>query len=418
VAATLLPLMPCLVPDTLLQKDIMFAHLPPYAGDPILSLMETYQRDARADKVNLGIGVYADGAGVIPVLPSVRAVEIALQAHSAPCTYLPMEGHSAYRQAVAQLLFGQDLPAPEHLAIVQTLGGSGALKVGADLIARFFPQPQIWVPDPTWDNHIGIFEGAGFDVQRYPYYDAVGKGLDFDAMLACLERLPAGAVVLLHPCCHNPTGIDPDRAQWTQVVEVLQRRRLLPFFDLAYQGFAASLDEDVWAVRECVRRGIAFFLSNSFSKIFSLYGERVGALSVFCPEAGQAANVLGQLKLTVRRNYSSPPLHGAQIVARVLSDADLRAQWEAEVDQMRVRVQDMRVQLQAGLQQVLADRDFSFLLRQNGMFGYTGLSAAQVDALREQHGVYAVASGRICVAGLNPGNVGKVCQAMAEVIRG
>ncbi len=395
----------------------MFAHLPPYAGDPILSLMETYQRDTRTDKVNLGIGVYADGAGVIPVLPSVRAVEVEGHFHSAPSTYLPMEGHGVYRKAVAQLLFGAELPSDEHLAMVQTLGGSGALKVGADLIARFFPQPQIWVPDPTWDNHIGIFEGAGFAVQRYPYYDAASQGLDFNAMLACLESLPAGAVVLLHPCCHNPTGVDPDRAQWTQIVALLQRRRLLPFFDLAYQGFAASLDEDVWVVRECVRRGMAFFLSNSFSKIFSLYGERVGALSVFCPEPGQAANVLGQLKLTVRRNYSSPPAHGAQIVAKVLADAHFRVQWEGEVNQMRSRVQAMRAQLQAGLQQVLPERDFGFLLRQNGMFGYTGLTAQQVERLREQHGVYAVSSGRICVAGLNPGNIDKVCHAMAEVIR-
>ncbi|MFL9926848.1 aspartate/tyrosine/aromatic aminotransferase [Herbaspirillum lusitanum] len=396
----------------------MFAHLPPYAGDPILSLMESYQRDARADKVNLGIGVYADGAGVIPVLPSVRAVEVEDHFNSAPCTYLPMEGHTGYRQAVAQLLFGPELPDQNHLAIIQTLGGSGALKVGADLIARFFPQPQIWVPDPTWDNHIGIFEGAGFGVQRYPYYDADKKGLAFDALLSKLESLEAGSVVLLHPCCHNPTGIDPDRGQWTQIIEVLERRALLPFFDLAYQGFAASLEQDVWPVRECVRRGIAFFLSNSFSKIFSLYGERVGALSVFCPQDGQANNVLGQLKLTVRRNYSSPPLHGALIVARVLSDAHLRQQWEGEVNQMRERVHGMRERLHAGLAKVLPEYNFGFLLRQNGMFGYTGLSAAQVERLREQHGVYAVSSGRICVAGLNPGNVDKVCLAMAEVIRG
>jgi aromatic-amino-acid transaminase len=396
----------------------MFAHFPPYAGDPILSLMEAYQRDPRSDKVNLSIGVYADGAGMIPVLPSVRKAEADGDFYSAPCTYLPMEGHSGYRQAVAQLLFGSDLPSAEHLAIAQTLGGSGALKVGADLLARFFPQPTISVPDPTWDNHIGIFEGAGFEVKRYPYYDAASKGLNFDAMLVNLDSLPAGAMVLLHPCCHNPTGIDPERAQWVQLIDLIQRRGLLPFFDLAYQGFATDLEEDIWPVRECVRRGIAFFLSNSFSKIFSLYGERVGALSVFCPQAGQAANVLGQIKLTVRRNYSSPPMQGALIVARVLSDAQLRAQWEAEVAQMRTRVKSMREQLASGLKRLLPEHDFSFLLRQNGMFGYTGLSAQQVDILREKHGVYAVSSGRICVAGLNSGNIDKVCQVMAEVIRG
>lgn len=396
----------------------MFSHLPPYAGDPILSLMEHYLRDERAGKVNLSIGIYADGHGAIPVLPSVRAADLALAASPAPYTYLPMEGHAAYRDAVTALLFGDELPSAEHLAVVQTLGGSGALKVGADLIARFFPQPTIWIPDPTWDNHLGIFEGAGFTTERYPYYDPQTKGLAFDAMLAKLDSLPRGAVVLLHPCCHNPTGVDPLREQWVQIIDLLQRRGLLPFFDLAYQGFADGLEQDVWPVRECVRRGIAFFLGNSFSKIFSLYGERVGALSVFCPQAGQAANVLGQLKLTVRRNYSSPPMHGALVVARVLGDAALRTQWQAEVEQMRVRVRDMRSRLSAQLKTAVPDHDFSFLLRQHGMFGYTGLTAAQVDRLRDEFGVYAVHSGRICVAGLNDGNVARVAEAMAEVLRG
>ncbi|KAF1041502.1 MAG: Aromatic-amino-acid aminotransferase [Herbaspirillum frisingense] len=394
----------------------MFSHLPPYAGDPILSLMEQYLRDERPAKVNLGIGVYADGQGAIPVLATVRAADAELAKVQAPFTYLPMEGHAGYRQAVAQLLFGADQPAPEHLAVVQTLGGSGALKVGADLIARFFPQPTIWIPDPTWDNHIGIFEGAGFKTERYPYYDAQTKGLAFDAMLGKIAALPKGAVLLLHPCCHNPTGVDPTRAQWEQIVDAIERGGLLPFFDLAYQGFAQSLDDDVWPVRECLRRGIAFFLGNSFSKIFSLYGERVGALSVFCPQKNEAANVLGQLKLTVRRNYSSPPMHGALVVAKVLGDAALRTQWQAEVETMRVR--DMRSKLHQQLSRAVPDRDFGFLLRQNGMFGYTGLTVAQVDRLREEFGVYAVGSGRICVAGLNDGNVARVAEAMAEVLRG
>ncbi|WDZ97281.1 aspartate/tyrosine/aromatic aminotransferase [Herbaspirillum sp. WKF16] len=395
----------------------MFSHLPPYAGDPILSLMEVFQRDERAGKVNLSIGIYTDGQGVVPVLPSVRAAAAEVAQATTPYVYLPMEGHGGYRKAVAQLLFGRELPAPEHLAIVQTLGGSGALKVGADLIARFFPQPTVWIPDPTWDNHIGIFEGAGFKTERYPYYDAQTKGLAFDAMLAKIDSLPRGAVVLLHPCCHNPTGVDPTREQWERIVGVLEQRGLLPFFDLAYQGFAESLDADIWPVRECVRRGIAFFLSNSFSKIFSLYSERVGALSVFCPQPGQAANVLGQLKLTVRRNYSSPPMHGALLVARVLSDAALAAQWRAEVEEMRLRVRDMRGKLAAQLKTAAPEQDFSFLLRQHGMFGYTGLSAAQVDRLRDEFGVYAIATGRICVAGLNDGNVARVAEAMAAVLK-
>lgn len=396
----------------------MFSHLPPYAGDPILSLMEVFQRDERANKVNLSIGIYTDGRGIVPVLPSVRAAATEIAQSTTPYVYLPMEGHAGYRQAVAQLLFGEDLPAPEHLAVVQTLGGSGALKVGADLIARFFPQPTVWIPDPTWDNHIGIFEGAGFKVERYPYYDAATRGLDVEGMLAKIGTLPKGAVVLLHPCCHNPTGVDPTREQWQQIIEVVEQRGLLPFFDLAYQGFAESLEEDIWPVRECVRRDIAFFLSNSFSKIFSLYSERVGALSVFCPNKGEAANVLGQLKLTVRRNYSSPPMHGALLVARVLSDPALAAQWRAEVEEMRVRVRDMRTKLAAQLKTAVPDQDFSFLLRQHGMFGYTGLTSTQVDRLRNEFGVYAIATGRICVAGLNDGNVARVAETMAEVLRG
>jgi aromatic-amino-acid transaminase len=396
----------------------MFSHLPPYAGDPILSLMEQFQRDERSNKVNLSIGIYTDGRGVVPVLPTVRAAAAAVAEAGAPYVYLPMEGHAAYRQAVAKLLFGADLPAAEHLAIVQTLGGSGALKVGADLIARFFPQPTIWLPDPTWDNHVGIFEGAGFKTERYPYYDAQSKGLDFPAMLAKLDSLPKGAILLLHPCCHNPTGVDPTRAQWEEIIAVVEKRGLLPFFDLAYQGFAESLDEDIWPVREAVRRQIPFFLSNSFSKIFSLYSERIGALSVFCPQPGQAANVLGQLKLTVRRNYSSPARNGALLVAHVLGDDKLATQWRAEVEEMRVRVRDMRVKLASQLKSAVPDQDFSFLLRQNGMFGYTGLSSAQVDRLREEFGVYAVGTGRICVAGLNDSNVARVAETMAEVLRG
>lgn len=396
----------------------MFSHLPPYAGDPILSLMEVFQRDERAGKVNLSIGIYTDGHGRVPVLPSVRAAAAEVAQSTAPYVYLPMEGHGGYRKAVAELLFGADLPAPEHLAIVQTLGGSGALKVGADLLARFFPQPTVWIPDPTWDNHIGIFEGAGFKTERYPYYDAQTKGLAFDAMLGKINTLPRGAVLLLHPCCHNPTGVDPTRAQWEQIVGAIEARGLLPFFDLAYQGFAEGLDADIWPVRECVRRGIAFLLSNSFSKIFSLYSERVGALSVFCPQQGQAANVLGQLKLTVRRNYSSPPMHGALLVARVLSDAALAAQWRAEVEEMRLRVRDMRQKLATQLKAAAPAHDFSFLLRQHGMFGYTGLTAAQVERLRDEFGVYAIATGRICVAGLNDGNVARVAETMAEVLKG
>ncbi|MDY7578151.1 amino acid aminotransferase [Herbaspirillum sp. RTI4] len=394
----------------------MFAHLPPYAGDPILGLMDVYRRDPRPEKANLGIGIYTDENGVVPILPSVLAVSAELQAAAAPYTYLPMEGLASYRQAVAELIFGDALPDEAHLAVVQTPGGSGALKVGADFLHRFFPTMPVWIPDPTWDNHIGIFEGAGVEVQRYPYYDAATGALAFDKMLDCFDRLAPGTLVLLHPCCHNPTGIDPDRAQWTQIIDLLERRRLLPFFDLAYQGFAENLEQDVWPVRECVRRGMNFLLANSFSKIFSLYGERCGALSVFCPADGQATNVLGQLKQSIRRNYSSPPMHGAMIVSHILHHPELRRQWEGEVAHMRERIRHMRVALHAGLSAALPDRDVGFLLRQNGMFGYTGLSEQQVERLRERHAVYAIATGRICLAGVNQGNLAHVCAALAEVM--
>lgn len=395
----------------------MFGHFPPYAGDPILSLMEVYQQDTRADKVNLSIGIYMDEHGKVPVLPSVVTAEKALLAENAPHSYLPMEGHPLYRKAVLELLFGVHPECQEHIALIQTLGGSGALKEGADLISHFFPNPLIWIPDPTWDNHIGIFEGAGFTVCRYPYYDPATKGLAFDALMDTLSQLPKGDFVLLHPCCHNPTGIDPDREQWTQIIDLIEKNGVVPFFDMAYMGFAESIEADSWPVQECIRREIPFFLSTSFSKNFSLYGDRIGTLSVYCPNKKEVANVLGQLKLTVRRNYSSPAMHGALLVAKVLNDPQLKAQWVKEVEGMRVRMRDMRQALHHTLQQAIPDINFDFLLRQHGMFGYTGLTAKQVDILREQYAVYAIASGRICITGLNTSNLERVGQAFAQVFK-
>lgn len=394
----------------------MFGHLPAYAGDPILSLMDVYQKDQRPNKVNLSIGIYMDEEGRVPVLPTVSTVEKRLVEANAPHSYLPMEGHPVYRQAVTELLFGQS-SAQEHVALIQTLGGSGALKVGADFISHFFPNPMVWIPDPTWDNHIGIFEGAGFTVCRYPYYDEATKGLNFDAMIDTFKKLPKGDFVLLHPCCHNPTGIDPTQEQWKEIIDVVERNGLVPFFDLAYMGFGQSLEEDRWPVMEAVRRNMSFFLSSSFSKNFSLYGERIGALSVFCPNKKEVANVLGQLKLTVRQNYSSPAMHGALIVAQVLSDANLQQQWRAEVEEMRVRMRTMRIALHETLQKAVPDKNFDFLLRQNGMFGYTGLTAHQVDILREKYGVYAIASGRICITGLNTRNLNYVGEVFADVLK-
>jgi aromatic-amino-acid transaminase len=399
----------------------MFQHLEPYAGDPILSLNEAYQADPRPDKINLSIGIYFDDEGRIPVLASVHAAEAQMLAAGGPKPYLPIEGSAAARSAVQALLFGagHEALASGRVATLQTVGSSGGLKVGADFIKRWLPGSAVWVSDPTWDNHRAMFEGAGVDVHTYPYYDpAAPGGLDFDGMLAKLRTLPARSVVLLHACCHNPTGVDLTAAQWQALVPVLRERELLPYLDLAYQGYGDGIDEDAAAVRLLASAGLTFFVANSFSKSMSVYGERAGALSVVCADAAEAALVLGQLKATVRRNYSSPAIHAAGIVARVLGDPALRSAWEADVAAMRKRILAMRKSLHAVLQARVPGRDFGYFLSQRGMFSYTGLSAAQVDRLREEFGVYLVRSGRMCVAGLNTGNVERTAAAMAAVLAG
>jgi len=397
---------------------MMFGHLEPYAGDPILSLNEAFQRDPRADKVNLSIGIYFDDAGRIPVLGCVHQAEAQMLAERAPKPYLPIEGSAHMRAAVQQLLFGagHEVLTGGRVATLQTVGSSGGLKVGADFIKHWLPQGEIWVSDPTWDNHRAMFEGAGVAVHTYPYYDSDSGGLRFDAMLDTLQGLPARSMVLLHACCHNPTGVDLTRAQWQALIPVLRERELLPFLDLAYQGYGDGIAEDAFAVRALAASGLTFFVANSFSKSMSLYGERAGALSVVCASAAEADLVLGQLKATVRRNYSSPPIHAAGIVGRVLGDPALRAAWEADVTAMRERIAGMRRSLHAVLQAKRPGRDFGYFLTQRGMFSYTGLGAAQVDRLRDEFGVYLVRSGRICVAGLNTGNVERTAVAMAAVL--
>ncbi|MCU1725221.1 aromatic amino acid transaminase [Pseudomonas sp. 5P_5.1_Bac1] len=396
----------------------MFKHVDAYAGDPILSLMETFKTDPRANKVNLSIGLYYDAAGVVPQLAAVGEAEkrLADKPHEASL-YLPMEGLAGYRQAIQNLLFGADHPAVTsgRVATVQTVGGSGALKVGADFLKRYFPESQVWVSDPTWDNHRAIFEGAGFKVHTYPYFDQNTGGVNFDGMLAALQTLPANSIVLLHPCCHNPTGADLNQEQWQQVIEVVKARNLIPFLDIAYQGFGAGLLDDAFAIREAARAGVPCLVSNSFSKIFSLYGERVGGLSVVCDDADTMQSVLGQLKATVRRNYSSPPAFGAQLVATVLNDAGLNAQWVAEVEQMRLRILEMRQGLVDALAVLLPGQDFSFFLSQRGMFSYTGFSVAQVRRLRDEFGVYLIDSGRVCMSGVRPDNLQQVAEAFAAV---
>jgi len=395
-----------------------FSHLEPYAGDPILSLNEAFQKDPRSDKVNLSIGIYFDGEGRIPVLDCVREAETQMLAEGSPKPYLPIEGSAAMRSAVQALLFGADheVLSSARVVTLQTVGSSGGLKVGADFIKRWLPGSSVWVSDPTWDNHRAMFEGAGVTVNTYPYYDAATGGLAFDAMCAALRQLPPRSVVLLHACCHNPTGVDLSAAQWQELIPLLRERELLPYLDLAYQGYGTGIDEDAFAVRALASSSLSFFIANSFSKSMSLYGERAGALSVVCASAAEAALVLGQMKATVRRNYSSPAVHAAGVVSRVLGTLVLRAAWEADVAAMRERIAGLRRELHARLVALRPGIDFGYILSQRGMFSYTGLSPAQVDRLRQEFGVYLVGSGRMCVAGLNSGNLGRTAAAMAAVL--
>ncbi len=395
----------------------MFEHITPYAGDPIFALVDAFNQDARPQKVNLSIGIYFDEQGHLPVLQCVQEAERRILAEGGAKPYLPMEGEAACRTQVARLLLGEGNAAlaEGRVATIQTVGSSGGLKVGADFLRTWLPDSAVWVSDPTWDNHRSMFEGSGFAVHSYPYYDSATGGLRFDDMLACLRGLPARSIVLLHACCHNPTGVDLTAAQWDTLIPVLRERELLPYLDLAYQGFGDGIAEDAHSVRALAASGLTFFVANSFSKSMSVYGERCGALSAVCASKAEADLVMGQLRYTVRRIYSSPAIHAARIVAHVLGDADLRAQWEDELAQMRSRMIEVRQALHAHVTRLRPGRDFSFLLSQRGMFSYTGLTAAQVDQLREEHAVYLIRSGRMCVAGLTQGNVERVAQALAEV---
>jgi len=396
----------------------MFEHITPYAGDPIFALVDAFHADTRPQKVNLSIGIYFDEQGRLPVLPSVQLAEQRILAEGGPKPYLPMEGEGPARAEVARLLLGASHPAiaQGRVATIQTVGSSGGLKVGADFLKAWLPDAAVWVSDPTWDNHRSMFEGSGFAVHTYPYYDAATGGVRFDDMLACLQGLPARSIVLLHACCHNPTGVDLSPAQWDALIPVLRERQLLPYLDLAYQGFGDGIDEDAYSVRALADAGITYFVANSFSKSMSVYGERCGALSAVCATAAEASLVMGQLRFTVRRIYSSPGIHAGRIVAHVLGDADLRTMWEAELAAMRDRIAAMRRALHARLVALEPGRNFDYFLSQRGMFSYTGLSAAQVDRLREEHAVYLIRSGRICVAGLNTGNVERTAAAIAAVL--
>lgn len=386
--------------------------------DPILGLNEAFNTDTRTDKVNLGVGVYCNEEGRIPLLRAVVEAETIRAAQHASRGYLPIDGIAAYDQAVQKLLFGNDSPllAAGRVVTTQAVGGTGALKIGADFLKQLLPNAVVAISDPSWENHRALFETAGFPVQNYRYYDATTHDVNRTGLLEDLNALPAQSIVVLHACCHNPTGVDLSPQDWKDVLEVVKAKNLVPFLDMAYQGFGDGIDEDAAAVRLFAESGLTFFVSSSFSKSFSLYGERVGALSIVSGSKEESARVLSQVKRVIRTNYSNPPTHGATIVAAVLNSPELRAQWEQELAQMRLRIRGMRTQMVDLLAKGAPEHDFSFVGRQRGMFSYSGLTVEQVTRLRNEFGIYALDTGRICVAALNQNNIHVVTQAILQVI--
>jgi len=395
-----------------------FANIEMAPRDPILGITEAFNADQNPDKINLGVGVYYDDNGKVPLLDCVRQAEAQLAQNFTPRTYLPIDGLAAYDKAVKELVFGADSAVVQAQRVItaQALGGTGALKLGADFLKRFAPQAQVWISDPSWENHRALFESAGFTVNNYPYYDAQTRGVDFAGMVNALETIPAGSIVVLHACCHNPTGADLNEAQWTQVIRIVTERALLPFLDMAYQGFGDGIVEDGQVVRLFAQAGGPLLVSNSFSKSFSLYGERVGALSIVAASAEETARVLSQLKRVIRTNYSNPPIHGGQVVATVLATPELRQRWEDELAGMRVRIRDMRRTLVEKLRVAVPGHSFDFVMKQRGMFSYSGLTKAQVERLRQEFSIYAVDTGRICVAALNSRNIDRTVHAIAQVV--
>lgn len=386
--------------------------------DPILGVTEAFNADKNPLKVNLGVGIYYNDEGKVPLLECVKRAERQLVEAAQPRAYLPIDGLAAYDKGVQALVFGADSPVirDKRAITVQALGGTGGLKIGADFLRRIAPDAEVWISDPSWENHRALFENAGFKVNTYRYYDPATRGLDFDGMARVLDTIPSGHVVVLHACCHNPTGADLTTDQWARVIEIVGRRGLVPFLDLAYQGFGDGIDADAVAVRAFAASGMPLFVSNSFSKSFSLYGERVGALSIVGKDADEAARILSQVKRIVRTNYSNPPSHGGKVVSAVLDSAELRALWEQELAGMRDRIRAMRRRLVDTLRTRAPAADFEFVIRQRGMFSYSGLTKPQVDRLCKEFSIYAIDTGRICVAALNSHNVDRVAEAIAEVI--
>jgi aromatic-amino-acid transaminase len=396
----------------------LFGALEMAPRDPIMGVTEAFNADPNPRKVNLGVGVYNDDTGKLPLLECVKRVEREMTAKATARGYLPIDGIAAYDKAAQALVFVADSEPVRsgRVVTVQALGGTGALKVGADFLRRLLPGAAVWISDPSWENHRALFENAGFQVNNYRYYDAGTRGLDFAGMIESIDTMPAGSIIVLHACCHNPTGVDPTDAQWTTIIEHVRGRGLVPMLDLAYQGFGDGIDADAGVVRRFAATPGSLLVASSFSKSFSLYGERVGALSIATANAQEAARVLSQVKRTVRTNYSNPPTHGGQIVAAVLASPELRSLWEKELGEMRDRIRAMRRQLVDQLKQ-RTPVDFSFVLQQRGMFSYSGLSKEAVQALRTRHSIYAIDTGRICVAALNSRNIEYVAIAIADVLQ-
>ncbi|HWQ36789.1 MAG TPA: amino acid aminotransferase [Blastocatellia bacterium] len=395
-----------------------FSHIAQAPPDPIIGLTEAFNADTSQNKVNLGVGVYQDATGKVPVLKVVREAEARWQAQEATKTYMGIDGFPAFNQAVQRLLFGSDsqVIAEARAVTVQGIGGTGALKIGADFLKRFLPDAEVWISSPSWENHQMLFTAAGFRVNSYPYYDPETHGLDFGGMLNALKSLPTNSIVVLHACCHNPTGVDLSNDQWRLVIDACRDSRLIPFLDFAYQGFGDGLDADAFAIRAFAEAGLPCLIASSFSKSFAIYRERVGALTVLTASAEEAKRVLSQVKRTIRTSYSSPPSHGAQVVNLVLNDAELRAQWEVELKEMRERIQQMRGKFVDMLREKGVEQDFSFIKNQRGMFSFSGLSPEAVKTLREKYSLYIVGSGRICLAAMNDNNIGYICGAIADVL--
>ncbi|WP_425618225.1 amino acid aminotransferase [Anatilimnocola sp. NA78] len=397
----------------------MFDALPLAPPDSILGLGEAFKKDPNPNKINLSVGVYKDEQGNTPVLASVKEAERRLLEAEKSKGYLAIEGLADYGSQVQDMLFGKshEIVAGKRAITAQTPGGTGSLRVAGDFLRKHFPMAKVWVSKPTWANHVAIFTAAGLQTDVYTYIDASGKGLDFEGMIASLEKIPASDVVLLHACCHNPTGIDPTPEQWKKIAAVIKQRGLLALVDFAYQGFGDGLEEDAVGLREIANTGVEVLVSSSFSKNFGLYGERVGALTLVANSAEAAERALSQIRISIRTNYSNPPTHGGALVAAVLNDASLRKQWEDELASMRERIHKMRHLFVAEMKKLKPEKDFSFLINQKGMFSYSGLTNLQVDELRTKHAVYVVGNGgRINVAGMTQQNMPALCQAIAAVL--